>query len=77
MTTKSHTFETMTEGMRPQDPTMDGSTLKFEPSEHGGEFPDMMPQAIKVTDANGRWCVYHPTMEDGKVVKSHGFNLSQ
>ena len=75
MIKKSHTFEKMTENIRPQDPSLCGSDLKFEAMEHGGEFPDAMPQAIKITDSNGRWCVYVPTRENGKVVLSHGFNL--
>ena len=75
MITKTHKFETMTEDMRPQDDAMDGSGLTFETLEHGGEFPDVMPQAIKVTDAAGRWCVYLPTVEDGQVVQSHGFGM--
>jgi hypothetical protein len=29
--------------------------------EHGGEYPDTMPQAIEVTDAEGRTRVYVPT----------------
>ncbi len=67
----------MTEEMRPQDETMDGSTLKFETSEHGGEFPDLMPQAIKVVDQRGNWCVYVPTTDHGSVVRSHGYGFSQ
>lgn len=72
---KSHTFEEMTEDKRPQDPHMDGTGLTFETLEHGGEFPDMMPQAIKLTDAEGRSCIYLPVSEDGRVVDSRGFNL--
>jgi hypothetical protein len=29
-----------------------------ETGEHGGDYPDNMPQAITVTDAQGRWAVY-------------------
>jgi hypothetical protein len=29
---------------RPQDPHMDGTGLRFETMEHGGEYPDSMPQ---------------------------------
>ena len=32
-----------------------------------------MPQAIKLIDAEGRWCIYVPTTENGKVVQSHGY----
>jgi hypothetical protein len=43
--------------------------------EHGGEYPDTMPQAIRVTDAEGRSCIYVPITVDGKVVDSKGFTL--
>jgi hypothetical protein len=29
----------------------DGTGLRFETGEHGGDYPDDMPQAIMVTDA--------------------------
>jgi hypothetical protein len=35
---------------RPQDPSMDGTGLRFETMEHGGEYPDTMPQAIKLIE---------------------------
>ena len=35
---------------------MDGTGLRFETMEHGGEDPDTMPQAIKLIDAEGRSC---------------------
>jgi len=41
----------MTPEKRPQDPHMDGTGLRFETLDHGGEYPDTMPQAIKLTDA--------------------------
>jgi hypothetical protein len=67
----------MEEHMRPQDETLDGSELKFETMEHGGKFPDSMPQAIRVTDAAGRWCIYVPTTDiDGQVVRSHGYDFN-
>jgi hypothetical protein len=43
--------------------------------EHGGEYPDTMPQAIKLIDAEGRSCIYVPITQDGKVVDSHGLCL--
>jgi hypothetical protein len=52
---------------------MDGSGLRFETMEHGGEYPDDMPQAIKLTDAEGRSCIYVPITQDGKVVDSQGY----
>jgi hypothetical protein len=53
-----HRYQELTSELRPQDPTMDGSTLRFETLEHGGDYPDRMPQAIRVTDQKGRSCVY-------------------
>jgi hypothetical protein len=43
----------LTYAMRPQDPHADGTGLRFETGEHGGDFPDNMPQAITLTDAQG------------------------
>jgi len=77
MITYTHNFEPMTEDMRPQDPELDGSGLTFETLEHGGSIPDEMPQAIKMTDADGRWCVYLPTCEHGEIVRSHGYETKQ
>jgi hypothetical protein len=42
--------------------------LRFETGEHGGDYPDNMPQAITVTDAKGRWAVYVPLRVGGKIV---------
>ena len=68
-----HKFARMTPEQRPQDPHMDGADLRFETMEHGGEYPDAMPQAIKLSDAEGRSCIYVPITQDGKVVDSQGF----
>jgi hypothetical protein len=43
--------------------------------EHGGEYPDTMPQAIKLIDAEDRSCIYVPITQNGKVVDSQGFIL--
>ncbi len=32
-----------------------------------------MPQAIKLSDAEGRSCIYVPISQDSKVVDSQGF----
>jgi len=66
-------FARMTPEQRPQDPHMDGADLRFETMEHGGEYPDAMPQAIKLSDAEGRSCIYVPITQDGKVVDTQGF----
>jgi len=67
-----HEFEEMTPEKRPQDPHMDGTGLTFTTSEHGGEYPDTMPQAIVLTDAEGRSCTYLPVTVAGRVVDSNG-----
>jgi len=41
----------------------------------GSGYPDTMPQAIKLSDAEGRSCIYVPITQDGKVVDSQGFML--
>lgn len=48
---------------RPQDDRLDGSTLTFTTLEHGGALPDLMPQAIRVTDPGGRNCIYVPAFK--------------
>jgi hypothetical protein len=53
----THKFAEMTPEKRPQDPHMDGTGLRFETMEHGGEYPDTMPQVIKLIDAEGRSCM--------------------
>src|SRR5437879_3762694 len=68
-------FAELTPEKRPQDPRMDGTGLRFETQEHGGEYPDTMPQAVKLIDAEGRSCIYVPISQDGRVVDSQGFAL--
>ena len=72
----AHNFEEMTPEKRPQDNGQDGAGWTFETLEHGGEYPDAMPQAIRATDAEGRSCLYVPVTEYGKVVDSKGFVFS-
>jgi len=60
---------------RPQDEYMDGRDMRFhgyriETLEQGGEYPDTMPQAIEVTDAEGRKALYVPLSKDGRVLHS-------
>jgi hypothetical protein len=45
---KSIKFAVMTPDKRPQDPLWMGTGVRFETMEHGGEYPDTMPQAIKL-----------------------------
>jgi hypothetical protein len=37
---------------------LNGEGLIFTTLEHGGDYPDTMPQAIEVRDAQGRSCIY-------------------
>jgi hypothetical protein len=71
----THRFAQLTPEKRPQDPSMDGTGLRFETFDHGGEYPDTMPQAIKLTDADGRSCIYVPITQNGRVVDSQGYSL--
>ena len=54
---------------------MNGTGLRFESLDHGGEYPDTMPQAIKLIDAEGRSAIYVPITQDDKVVDSLGYTL--
>lgn len=54
---------------RPQDPFRDGQDLTFETMEHGGELPDDFPNAIRVTDIEGRSRVYVPLRPKGLFAK--------
>ena len=47
--------------------------MRVETREHGGEYSDDMPQALRVTDQRERVALYRPITEDGKVVDSRGF----
>ncbi|MFL6819797.1 MAG: hypothetical protein ACJ8EF_17855 [Bradyrhizobium sp.] len=69
----THKFAELTPEKRPQDADLNGTGLRFETMEHGGEYPDAMPQAIKLIDPEGRSCIYVPITQDGKVVDSQRF----
>jgi hypothetical protein len=56
----------MTPDQRPQDPQMDDTGLRLETMEHGGEYPDTMPQAIRLIDSEGRSCIYVPITQEGQ-----------
>jgi hypothetical protein len=70
---QAHNYEEMTPDKRPQDFCLDGTGWRFELSEHGGEYPDAMPQVITATDSEGRSCKYVPITVGGKVVDSKEF----
>jgi hypothetical protein len=71
----THRFAELPPEKRPQDPLLDGTGLRFETLDHGGEYPDTMPQAIKLTDAESRSCIYVPIAQDGRVVDSLGYTF--
>jgi hypothetical protein len=60
---------------RPQDSHLNGTGLRFETLDHGGEYPDDMPQAIRLTDALGRSCLFVPVTQNGKVVDSDAYSF--
>jgi hypothetical protein len=66
--TATQTFRELTYTMRPQDPSGDGTGLRFATGEHGGDYPGNMPQTITVADAQSRWAVYVPLRVVGKIV---------
>jgi hypothetical protein len=58
---------------RPQTEDIAGRDLRYETLEHGPE--DDMPQAIRVTDPQGRSAIYRPLMKDGRAVDKTGVPL--
>jgi hypothetical protein len=58
-----------------QDPHLDGTGLQFETLDHGGEYPDTMPQAIKLIDAGGRSCIYVPITQEGRASSKYRRNV--
>jgi hypothetical protein len=54
----NHELEGLAPEQRPRDPRGDGAGLRLEPLENGGDCPDAMPQAVRVTDGEGRSCLY-------------------
>jgi hypothetical protein len=67
--TLTHKFAEMTPEKRPQDPDMNGTGLRSETREHGGEYSDTMPQAIKLIDAEGpllHLCADHTGRQAGR-----------
>ena len=48
--------------------------IRFATMEHGGEYPDtLLPQAIKLIDAEGRSSIDVPITQDDNVVDSQCF----
>jgi hypothetical protein len=61
-------FRELTYTTRPQDPHGTAPGCGSRQESNGGDYPDNMPQAITVTDAQGRWAVYVPLRVGGKIV---------
>src|SRR5690348_11256345 len=68
----SHHFDALRPEMKPQDEDLRGTALKFEPREHDEM---QMPEAIKVTDKEGRWAMYEIVRDGTTPVLSHGFEV--
>jgi hypothetical protein len=58
------TFDVIEPEDRPRDPTMDGRNLRYAALEHDEMT---MPQAIQVTDRDGRWAIYVPVEREPKM----------
>jgi hypothetical protein len=70
----THRFAELIPEKPPQDRDNHGTGLRFETLEHGGEYPDAMPQAIKLVDAEGRSCIYVPITQRWPGCASMGAN---
>jgi hypothetical protein len=70
-------FQDLVVDKRPQDPRLDGTGLRFETLDHGGEYPDTMLQAIKLIDAEGRSCIYVPSRRMAKWLTVRDIRLIQ
>jgi hypothetical protein len=68
-------FPPLSPERRPQDPQMDGTGLRFQTLDHGGEYPDAMPQAIRLMDPQGRSCIYVAITQNGTVVDSEAHSV--
>jgi hypothetical protein len=77
ITIATHRYKPMTAEMRPQRSGVGRLGAHLRDARAWRGYQDAMPQAIRVTDAEGRWCIYEPTMIEGHVVQSYGHNLSQ
>ena len=66
----THKFAEMTPDKRPQDPHIDGTGLRFDTMEHGGESRH---HAAGPDRCRGSSCIYVPITQNGKVVDSQGY----
>ena len=72
----THKFEELTLEKRPQDLDPDGSALASKPWYNpGGEYPDAMPQAIRLIDAEGRSCITCRSHRAAKSLTHNGLRL--
>lgn len=68
-------FPLLSRDRRPQDPNFDGTGLRFETMDHGGEYPDAMSQAIRLIDTDGGSCIYVPITQCDRLVDGAAFAL--
>jgi len=56
-------------------PAYERDCPRFETLDQGCEYPDTMPKAVTLIDAEGRSCIYVPITQNGKMVDNQGFIL--
>jgi hypothetical protein len=69
----THRFAELTPEQRPPGPAARRDRLALRDDGAWWVYPGTMPQVIKLTDAQGRSCIYVPIAQNGKVVDSQGF----
>jgi hypothetical protein len=68
-------YEKMTPEKRPARPVDGWHRPYFRDARARRRISGPMPQAIGLTDAEGRFCIYVPITQDGKVVDSEGYSF--
>jgi hypothetical protein len=58
-----------------QDSKFDGTGLRFETTDHGGEYPDALSQATRLIDTDGGSCIYVPITQCDRLVHGAAFAL--
>ena len=68
----THKFAEMTPEKRPQDPHMDGTGLRIETLEHGGEYPDTNAPSHRLINAEGRCCICVSIVQNARWSMANG-----
>jgi hypothetical protein len=71
----THRFKELAAEKRPRDPHLDGDRPSVREAGSRRRYPDTMPQAVKLSDAEGRSCIYVPITQNGKGVDRKGQSL--